>query len=101
MGAAPVGVQAGWYSPSASPGEYCELDAEPVTVVEGAVTSAIDIGLDPASSIGGTVCATLTIRGVMEHPDSVRRSFVADDDLAATLSTGYLGLFDIADPDEP
>lgn len=44
---------------------------------------------------------TLTRRGVMEQGSQVRRSFVADDDLAANLGDSELTLFDTANPDAP
>lgn len=44
---------------------------------------------------------TLTRRGVMEHGSIVERSFAADDELVANLSSTELSLFATADPDRP
>jgi hypothetical protein len=44
---------------------------------------------------------TLTQRGVMEHGSFVERSFAADDELVANLSSSELSLFATADPDAP
>jgi hypothetical protein len=44
---------------------------------------------------------TLTRRGLMEHGTPVRRSFLADDALAANLSEEELALHGLADPDHP
>lgn len=44
---------------------------------------------------------TLTRRGTMPHGTPVRRSFLADDELAANLSDAELSLYGTADPDVP
>jgi len=44
---------------------------------------------------------TLTRRGLMLQDTWVRRSFLADDELAANLSDLDLTLFDLRDPDQP
>ena len=44
---------------------------------------------------------TLTQRGVMQHETEVRRSFLAEQDLAANLSDQALSLYDTQDPDMP
>jgi hypothetical protein len=45
--------------------------------------------------------ASLTRRGLMPHGSPVRRSFLADHELAANLSESELSLFDTGDPDVP
>jgi hypothetical protein len=45
--------------------------------------------------------STLTRRGVMDHGTPVRRSFLADDALAANLSDEALSLYDTSAPDAP
>ncbi len=45
--------------------------------------------------------STLTRRGLMEHGTPVRRSFVAQPDVAANLSEAELSLYDTSDPDAP
>lgn len=45
--------------------------------------------------------STLTRRGVMPHGTPVRRSFLADDGLAANLSDAELSLYGTTDPDAP
>ncbi len=44
---------------------------------------------------------TLTRRGVMDHGSAVRRSFLADAEIAANLSDEELRLFDIGEPGAP
>jgi hypothetical protein len=44
---------------------------------------------------------TLTVRGSMDHGTPVRRSFLAEDDVAGNLSEAGLSLYDISDPDAP
>ena len=44
----------GWHSPS-SAGSFCDLDAESVSVVEGATVSGIDVDLDQRSQASGQV----------------------------------------------
>jgi hypothetical protein len=44
---------------------------------------------------------TLTARGLMPQDVPVRRSFLTDDDIAASLSDVNLSLHDISDPDAP
>jgi hypothetical protein len=44
---------------------------------------------------------TLTRRGLMEHGSPVRRSFLAADSTTANLSEEKLGLYGLADPDQP
>lgn len=44
---------------------------------------------------------TLTVRGELAHDSPVRRSFVADEDLAAAISETSLSLHDMSDPDAP
>ncbi len=44
---------------------------------------------------------SLTMRGVMSHPSTVRRTFLADDGLATNLSETDMAFYDMADPDSP
>ena len=44
---------------------------------------------------------TLTQRGVMEHPDPVRRTFLAQPETATNFSETEMRFHDVADPDNP